>query len=438
LADFVYGVAWQQHDPVAFLQAQTSYQRKVWWPAWALRGGIALVAWAILGLVALLSGQRWGTMMFYALLLPLLVQMLCGMLIMITQQAQFWLLYAHSPLVWLLALLWGLTPLASIWVLLGVRVGLPYLAGVLVVDACALWVYGSWERIQRDRQRLRAGGVVSELPTLALWRRVRFVRWMAALGLCLFVGLLFRDGVAALVVLVSCLHLDVSLFTCLLKPPLLQFDQQQGQWRATFAGRSAMFAPVGLVRQVWQSDLPSSEQSAALLALCGQGYLAPVIRRASKELSLEQAHQLTLYLSLQEGGATVIHYLEPSLPQSLRPTLMCYVALAREAAKPLDLQRWIIVLDERLPSGPETVSSAQATAQVLKNVREALLSFTYNHAVMDTALDGLQRLVQSLYDVSLPHISEERWSAQLEKLPLTWPVALLLRLEGQRGRLLAV
>jgi hypothetical protein len=400
LTAFVH-VALRQHcDPIAFLEDQKSYHRKLWWPAWLLRGGVALAVGGVLGFVSVSSGQRWGMMVLCALLLPMLMQMLCSIPIMITHQSQFWLLYAYSPPVLLLALLWGLMPLASIWVTLGARVGLPYLVGVLVADVCTLWVYGRREKTRRERQRMRAGGPVSELPTLALWCRMRLVRMIAALGMGLVLFLFFRDAVAALAGVVGCLHLDVSLFAWLWRPSLVQFDRQQGQWRATFTARSALFVPSELIQRVLQSSLPTSDKGAALLALLQQGYLGPVVRRASKELSLEQAHRLILHLSLQEGGATVVRYLEPALPQSLHSTLACYAALATEAAKSLDLQRWVMVLTHHLSPDAQSAFPREAEAlEILSDVRDALLAFTYTPALMSTAVDGLWRLVRSLYDL---------------------------------------
>jgi hypothetical protein len=259
---------------------------------------------------------------------------------------------------------------------------------------------------------------------------------IASLGMGLVLLLFFRDAVAALAGVVGCLHLDVSLLAWLWRPSLVRFDRQRGQWRATFAGRSALFVPSELIRRVLQSSLSTSDKGAALLALLQQGYVGPAVRRASKALSLEQAHRLILHLSLQEGGATVVRYLEPALSQSLHSTLACYAALATEAAKPLDLQRWVMVLTHHLsPHAGNALHVEAEGLEVLSEVRGALLAFS--PAVVDAAIDSLRRLVRSLYNLSPTATSKEEWGAQLETLPLTWPVALLFHLEGHRERLLA-
>jgi hypothetical protein len=138
-----------------------------------------------------------------------------------------------------------------------------------------------------------------------------------------------------------------------------------------------------------------------------------------------------LYLSLQAGGAAVIRYLQPALSPLLHPITGYYAALATEAAKPFDFQLWLSVLQPTIGFNP---SWEPNIIGILADVRDALLCHEARPASLERAVNNLCSLIQSLYDLPAPVISAEQL---LEILPLSWPVALLLRLENHQRRLLS-
>ncbi len=430
LIELAQAIVQQQCDPVAFLEKQRRYPHRLWWSAWLWRAVTAGGVLAVLSFVARWNQPYAQEMAIYVSFVWMLFHMLSGLIIMTTGQPQFWLLYAYSPPVWMLVLLCGFAPLSRVCFELGLKVGLPFLLGAFVSDVGTLWVYKQVEEYQRDRQRLRAGGPAAELPALAWWARVRWMRLIAAFGLAI-IGLLFQDGIFVVAAVVGGLHLHVTLAAWIWNLLLVQFDQQRSRWRVTYIGRSTMFVPLTLVHSLLA--LADLDQIAALLALLQGGCLGPIVRGATRKLSRVQMHNLILHLSLQEGGAGVIRYLEPALRRALRPTAGCYAALAREAAKPLDLQHWATALTN-IPSVAEIGPEAN-TFQILYKVRNALLMFTYDQ-VIDAAIDDLQRFIQLLYNLQLP-LPRERLITRSETLPLTWPVAMLLHLEMYRERLRA-
>ncbi|MBN1889047.1 MAG: hypothetical protein JW850_13720 [Thermoflexales bacterium] len=432
LTSFTHAIALQQLDPVAFLDTQHDH-RPVWWQAWLLRGGMVLAVVAALGLGA--NERQWKEMVLCATSWLALVLVLCAIAVTLTGQLQFWLLYAFSPPILVALLLSGLAPLSPRWSLLGERTSIPFLIGVLVSDTYALWVHKRLQEIQHERGRMRVGGPASELPALDLWQQARLARLGVSTGMVILALWLLRDWVFALSSLAGGLRLEAILLAWIQGSPMVRFNQQRGEWHATYAGRSAAFVPHKLVRL---PAVPARSQSAAILALLQQGCLGPVVRQVVQDLPPDQARQLLLHLSTQEGGATAILYLKPALAPELHPAAACYAALAAEAARAFDLQRWVAVLAKQCLTNTDAAGTMEDDLlQILHRVRDALLTFTYTPQLIDTAINDLEQLARSLYN--LPHLlgSPEQPVVQLGTLPLAWPVALLLHLEEHRSRLLS-
>jgi hypothetical protein len=474
----------QQHsDPISFLDGESISDRELWYAAWFLRGGMTLVVLAALGVAAILSGHSGVRLVAHAMLAIVSAMLLIGLAVTITDHPQFWLLYLCSPPMLVIALLCGLGPLSLVGWVLGWGIGAPLFLGALLLDAGTLWVHNQTFDARRDQLRWRAGGPMSELPALALWDRVRIVRLAVAMGCALLavaIPLFRRDQLTLMVCLAllacaaGCLRLGATLIGSLCKLPLVAYDERLREWRSTYIGRSVLFIPleqihwaIGADRSALRHPFPSTglrtsdgaqdttlDASAALLALLGQSSLGPVVRRAVGKLSSEQAHWLVLHLSLQGGGAAAIRYLQPALPQPLLSTAERYAAFADEAAKPLDLQRWITVL-EKQPDWDQgiTVQPALDVTQTLAHARDALSSCEYV-SVLNTALCDLRQLVQVLYGITVltrlgrqsNHLARSETgqsrdgtgkSDSRETLPLSWPVALLAHVESHRTRLIA-
>ncbi len=439
---FIIEALLQQHrDPIAFLENQKNSPHRIWRPAWLLRGGMIAGLFILLGMVAVFSGHRWGEMVGYAILSLTILLILSSLSIMITHQAQFWLLYVYSPPALLAALLCGLTPLSKIWLIIGWGIGLPFLVGALISDTGTLWVHKQLGEITHERARQRTGGVISALPALIFWRQVRLARLSLAILTIPIILWLFNSEQEALLcgliissVLIGCLHLDATALSWVRDFPLVRFNPQQGQWRTTYIGRSALFVPLRRIRRLIASPVSFSEASAIIPVLLREGCLGPPIRRSVRELSPDQAQSLILHLSLREGGAAAIEYLKPAFPQLLHKMTDCYGSLATEAAKPPDLQRWIAVLTNRCAG----VAGIAAGCDIdLNKIRDALVSHQHTDTI-DTAITELQSFIQSLYNTT-PQITakDAQQSAQLKTFPLSWPVALQFHLKRHRRRLLS-
>lgn len=439
---FITEALWLQHrDPIAFLENQKNSPHRIWRSAWLLRGGMIAGLFILLSIAAVFSEGRWGKMVGYAVLSLMILQILSGLSIMITHQAQFWLLYVYSPPALLAALLCGLTPLSRIWLIIAWGIGLPFLVGALISDTGTLWVHKQLGEINHERERQRTGGVIAALPALIFWRQVRLARLSPAILTIPIVLWLFNPEQEALLcgltissVLIGCLHLDATALSWIQGSPPVKFNPQQGQWRTTYIGRSALFIPLKRMRRLIASSASFSEASAIIPVLLREGCLGPSIRRSVRELSPDLVQSLVLHLSLREGGAAAIEYLKPAFPQSLHKMADCYGALATEAAKPPDLQRWIAVLTNHCAGGTGITAGCDID---LNKIRDALVSHQHTDAI-DTAITELQSFIQSLYNPT-PQImaGDDEPSVQLKTLPLSWPVALQFHLKRHRRRLLS-
>jgi hypothetical protein len=169
-----------------------------------------------------------------------------------------------------------------------------------------------------------------------------------------------------------------------------------------------------------------AEASATLLALLREGSLGLSARAACGQLPAPHLHALLLHLSLQEGGAEALRFLQPGLPPSLQAIGGRYANLAAEAAKPLDLQHWIALL----PSRPEIMISVELIDhlhQIMSRVREPLLAYQYQPGLRSVQTD-LANFIQTL-DNSTTSLPQSVVPA------LSWPQALLQHLEDHLHRL---
>lgn len=442
----LHSLVWQQYDPVAFLQALRNYPHKIWRPTWRLRAAVLGVAIGGLLLTAHFTGVDWKPMIAVALIVPLAAQMFCSFPITTLGQAQFWFLYAYSPLLIGIAFLCGLGVHFGFWRWWGFQLGVPFYLGKLITDVSVLWVFLQQEAFHHDYERQRPGGIPGRLPALTWQRRTRHVRLLAT-GILSFVivylypmlpvqemggSSLSHTAMRAIHIVLSIaagaaggLGLDATLLAIAFKIPPVCFTSQR-QWRTTYIGRMALFLPVKRMRAIFSSDVPTMVQSAAILTLFRQSGLGSTVRRACRQLSVTHQHQLLLALSLQDGGSDAIHYLLPALNGSLKPLAECYAALAMEAAKPFDLQRWIYILDNRLAAAEEWPDGENSPHSALQYARNALLAFK-NNAEVTLALQSLQKFRDTLY--------QSNGFPDDAALDSAWPAALWIHLKQHQERL---
>jgi len=433
----------QQANPIGFLEALNQSNQKIWWSAWLLRGSISVAVALILGLVALLNGQDENYILFYAILVPLFLQICSGIAVIPLGYAQFWLLYAYSPPALSIALLAGMIPVWPDRLIPWVGISLTYFVAIFISDACTIWVYKQQVEIERNQERMRKGGVASDLPTLALYQQARQARLAFSIVGATLVGWLFNGTglilltvLALIAILGGCLRLDATILSWLPNFSLVEFDPQKQQWQTTYIGRSALFISPKQIEQVIISASSPSNSAQIVVTLLKQGYLGPFVRRAVKNFSFEQGEQLLLHLSLQAGGATAIHYLIPALPTSLLPIARCYAALATEAAKPFNLQQWLTVLANQPLSTtkPLIIYHETTLQQILNSTKNSLLTYTHSTVVEDVFIQ-LQSFIMAIYGFSnLPNV-EIYHTSYLKTLPLTWPVTLFFHLNQHRQRL---
>lgn len=424
----------QYSDPVAFLSGEKEHPG-LWRQAWQQRLIMLLLVLLILGIAARFNGRTWLVMASYAVLLPAFFAMFLSFAIMGLGHARFWLLYAISPPLLLGALLSGLGVLTPIGWMLGWGLIFPWAVGMLLSTAGAVWVHNHVSETNRDHTRRRVGGVPAILPGLMRQNWVRLVRQIVAaicVVLALLTQLLFQQdtlttrlvvGSALLACAAGCLRLDATV-RCWIVPLPLVIPTDGGTWRATFTGRWTLFAPARLVRAVLTPALPSGELGAGLIALLAQGTAGPVVRGRIRHLSPAQAHHLMLGLSLQPGGVTAIHYLMPALPTAVQPVAALYAALADEAARAVEFQRWLTVLT----SSPglaalEDPTVAPEITHALTQARDALLCYRYE-PMLEHAITNLQQLIETYY----PPASMVNPGGSVDQPatpPLSWPLALL-------------
>jgi len=421
----------QHRDPVAFFRSME--QTGVWRTLWPTRLLVALCGLVVApGILFWLSGEPF-TVIATAVAVALLV-FTSGFFMIVAspiagERPGFWVAYLFLyhfsfPIlsVIFLCALAALTPVA-LW--LGWLIGAPWLLGVSVADASALAVYQSARNERDQRKKLRLGGPAAELPELklgqfAFWVRLSLVT-ILTLGAVAVLWLFGGDGAAGSVALLAgaagCARVESTLFAAL-GWPLVRAEPEQQGWRATYLGRTALFVDPVSARRAILASAGADQASAALRALVHQGNLSFVLRRACRGLPATQFHALLLDLSLHEGGAEIIRFLRLALPSSaLQRRAEQYAALAAEAAKPPDLQRWIARLPEQPTSAELTLADELDPALVA--TRTTLLSVQAQPG-MPANTAALQKLAQSL--------ASRRAPGEEDGPP--WPVALQHQLEA--------
>ena len=425
---------WQQRNPVAFLQSLYANPHKLWRHAWIVRG-IAIGAAAVgLGCVALIGKRPWDTLLLSALLSLIIVQMLCGVVVMITGYPQFWLLYTYSPIILIFAFICGLAPLSIFWNRLAGSVIVPFAVSFLLVDAFTIWVHKYYAEGQQESQRWRTGGLISD-RRLTLWRRIRLIRLLTAPGVAIGIYIYVQNALFALTFLIGYWRMGTTLAAWIFKLPIVRCKQKR--WQATYIGRTAILIPRQSIRVIFTSEYPIPDQSIIVLTLFREGYLGPAIRRECAMLSPTHLHDLLFELSRRKDGDAAIRYIIPALPLSLQPVGILYAALAYEAAKPFDLQRWINTLGHLPPVSTAALDAATITTlQSLEFIREALLGFVYDPHIAEHAMQYLRRLtagpaIDRIFQGDL--CTDTSLDVGLH----AWTFALLLHLERHNQHLLS-
>jgi hypothetical protein len=428
----------QHRDPVAFFQRME--RTGVWHVFWPTRLIVALCGLVIApSVLYAVSGQPF-TIIATAVVAAALV-FVSGLFMIIAspiagERPGFWIAYLFLyhfsfPIlsVILLCALAALTPLA-LW--LGWLIGAPWLLGVSFADACTLAVYQNAIKRRDQRKKLRTGGPAADLPELALGQVAFWVRSalaaMLALGALAPLWLYGGDGVAGSVALLAgaagCARVESTLLAAF-GWPLVQFESKEVGWQAAYPGRTALYVDPAAARRALLVAAGSQQPSAALRALLRAGSLSFVLRRACVQLPPVQLHALLLDLSLYEGGAATIRFLQARLLAGAgRRRAEQYAALAAEAAKPPDLQRWIACLPEQPTSASlaltDDIEAALVDARGVLLLVQAQPTVTPNTVV-------LQRLAQSFTDQNL--------TARTGHSP--WPVALQTHLDAHQRLLQA-
>lgn len=398
----------QQLDPRAFLQKQQAYPRRIYWPAWGLRAGVFVAAIGILIVSARpLNTDQAQMMIAMALLMWFFISILGAVSISTLGLAQFWFLWTYSPCSSALILLAGLSAHPGIW-RAALLLELPFYLGKFSVIAGSLWAQQRCQKQADDAQRQRPGGVTAQLPALTFWRGARRLRWLGALLVSSMViyfypvipaqalpgGELIGPFVHTLYLALSlsagiagALGLDATLLAALSNRPVARWDTQSQRWHVTYVGRNALLVP----HKCWLTVLAAEEQrNGAILALLQQGDLGPALRRACKQLAPADLERLLFELSLQAGGGAVVEYLQKACPAELQPWAAFYAALAREAAKPGNLQGWVQVFAREYPE--DAWHSAIITPEALARLRQVLLAPTPEARDIAAATQDLRRI----------------------------------------------
>ncbi|MBX3013630.1 MAG: hypothetical protein KF832_19065 [Caldilineaceae bacterium] len=433
----------QQRDPVAFFQriAQVGGWR-VLWPTRLLVIviGVLLLPW----IDYLVRGDRWGVVAT--------VLALCGLafingFVMIFSspigglRAGVWLTYLtlyHLSLPQLVMIgLCALAPLPWLRVWGGWALGLPLLVGISLVDTGALLVYQSALHQRERRARLRQGGPPADLPELSRHRLAGIARWLLAALLSTGALVLwwiygqeaFFVSLALWATAVGCIRLESTLLAAV-GWPLVYFDDQQQRWRATYVGRTALWVPPPALKR--QLAVPAAQAAEIILGLFQESCLGLCIQRHCRQRPLPQLQPILLQLSLQEGGAAILTFLGRRLATPAARRLVAqYALLASEAAKPMDLQRWLWCLPTKVDAAKVDAAAEpeEALMQRLGLVRSALLQYQAQ-PVMTEAYQALQPFVHSLA-LRSPDLQD----VQTHASKLAWPLALFVCLEEHQRQL---
>lgn len=431
----------QHRHPVAFFQAlEKEGGWRLFWPT-----RLAIVLCGLFILPALLFALTGDRLVILATTVAACTFLLVSGAFMImvspiagSQPLQWiaYLLLYHFSLPFLVVVLFCAgAPRTNVGLWLGWYIGLPILLGVSVADACALAVYQSAHKTRANWAYQRPGGPAAELPELILWQRANAIRMGIAALLVSGAGVMvWRYGqagsIAAMLLLcgaAGCARIE-ALVLAGLGWPLVRYDLQQNCWRVAYVGRTALWLPTVIVRRTIQSAPSPQAASAMVYALLQEGGLGGVTRQACVHLPEANLQALLLHLSLVEGGAQALRFFQPKLPSTtLRQGAYALCLFACEAAKPLDLQRWLLLLTEQAVN--TWAGLPDDLAEVLIAVQAALAQYTLQPVVMQAAAE-LQRYLQALQTMSPDSVT-------IFPLPalLSWPFALWVHLEQHRRQL---
>jgi hypothetical protein len=399
----------QQRDPIKFLQLLNTADNDFLQTAWTQRLVIAGSVLTLLGLTVAMTDHDWRSMLYAALLLPLTLQICCGLIIMITHHPGFWLLYAHAPTVWLLALTYGLAPFSSLWAWSALQLITPFVLGRLLGDALAVGIHLYAQEHRAPRPCRRAFGVATALPSIRIWggiRRLQYVGTVLLLG-----GLVWYPGYIfpGLSFLTGVLYIDAPLYTLLGDPASVYCDSITRQWHLAYAGRTGLWVPSIMRQELSEFDNPSA-QSKAWITLAKYGFPLWVLCHILQNQSPQRQHRLLLALSLNAGGVELLKHLQHALSTSQQQLVDLYVMLAIEAEKPLELQGWLRALSpESLPLGTE----GENAFSLLSQVHSILLSSAITPTSIYTTMEALHNFLSQYLDEA-PMLPIYGWPAALE------------------------
>lgn len=431
---------WVQHrDPVAFFQRIA--QVGGWRVLWPTRLLLIVICTALLPMIDyLVRSDRWGLVATVLALCS--IAFINGFVMIFSSpigglRPVFWLthltLYHLSLPLLLVILLCAVAPSPPLRIWLGWGIGLPLLVGVSFVDTGAVLVYQSAFHQREQRARLRQGGPPANLPELPRQQVAWLVRWLIAALLSAGAGALWwvygqEAHLFSLVLCATaagCVRLE-SMLLAAVGWPLVYWADEQQRWRATYVGRTALWVPPRVMNRLLAA--PAPQAAGAIIALLQASCLGLLVRRHCRLLPLAQVQPLLLHLSLQEGGADALNFLGRRLTTpAARRLVERYALLAGEAAKPVDLQRWLL----RLPAAvaDEETEPERAFVQLLVLVRRALLQYQ-TQPVIAEADQAMQHFAHSLaLTPSDPQVALAQPDA------LSWPLALLFCLEQHQHQL---
>lgn len=426
----------QHRHPVHFFQRLA--EEGVWRVLWPTRLLLILAGVLLLpGSLWVLTGERWTLVSAIVAMTVLLA--VSGFWMILTSPIAgmrpglalaYLLLYHFSLPMLAVALLCGLAALTPIGLWGGWLIGIPLLLGISFVDTGSVTVYLSAQVQREKRTQQRRGGPPATLPELP---RQRLFWWLRLLmtGLLLLGALFVRWWYGApatflSVMLVSgavgCVRLEAILLATLGQP--LVMESAQERWCATYVGRTALWVGRPLLLRTLVALPANRAGSRALLALLQEGSLGLPLQQAWADLPPADLHARCLHLSLCAGGAAAIQFLYAKVPSAAMQQLAYQsAALATEAAKPPDLQRWLALLPATAPAEASAIDPA--LWQMLALVRTALLQYRAQ-PVIASASTALQHFVQVLDAEATPDQADAAaWS-------LSWPVALAQQLAQQQ------
>ena len=408
---------WGQHrHPVAYMdhQTRTSNDSEFW-----LRG-LLFIATLVLAYAWVLEKSRSPQVFLFGFIVAFLTLSLSVALVTITLGSaspdtrvwlRFWGSYITSAPILSAYLLCGLGLVFPSATLMAWGVLLPFLLGVFIVDALAIWSDARLRKLHRLVNQNRNGALNGALPELAQHRNARRIRLgLVILAFTIGFGAVLIDRfwwpgtVAALAFVAGLIRLDAILLAGLGAKLL-----NDKMW-PTFSSRNSLLLPATILERAFNTPGPEADP-ARIMALLRGSALGPSILGWLRKLPEAQINHHLLYLSFQPGGAVALNYLHPSLPAPIRPWNHLLSLLATEATKPDDLQRWISALVRASdclidPIGQQNLERSKIAEILLQTRRIFLTPFTPEQLTgTETALQDWVDSLQSNDEGSL----SQRW-----------------------------